>query len=329
MNSPEGDGKTYEERIEKMNTTERICKKTTIGGQALIEGILMRGPDATAIVVRKPDSTLELKMDDTVTLASKNKWFRLPLLRGVIGLVDSLRLGTNALMYSASFFEEEEEDEAPGFLKKLFGDKADAVFEASALVLSFGLAMLLFFFIPTIVTSLFKQQIKSTVILNLIEGIFRIAIFLIYILLVSRLDDMKRVFMYHGAEHKTIHCYEKGLDLTVENVRIQPMMHPRCGTSFLFSVMLISIVVLSFFGWPNPMARVATRLLALPLIMGIAYEANRLLGRSSGAVARILTYPGMFIQKIATVKEPDDSQIEVAIEALKAVIPEDPDRDRW
>ncbi|MDO5688924.1 MAG: DUF1385 domain-containing protein [Tissierellia bacterium] len=289
----------------------------------------MRGPKATSIVVRKPNGEMELTMDDTVPISSKSKWFRMPLIRGVIGLVDSLRLGTNALMYSASFYEEEEESEEKGWFDKLFGDKADKIFEGLALVFSFALAMLLFFFIPTIVTSLFKTWIDNTIALNLVEGIFRIAIFLIYIVLVSRLEDMRRVFMYHGAEHKTIYCYEKGLELTVENVRKQSRMHPRCGTSFLFSVMLISIVVLSFFGWPNPLVRVLTRLALLPVIMGIAYEVNRILGRSSGPVARVMTYPGLFIQKIATVMEPDDDQIEVAIMALKAVIPEDPELDKW
>lgn len=313
------------------NKNKDEIKKTTIGGQALIEGILMRGPEKTSIAVRKPDGIIELKMDDTPTIMSKSQFFKLPFIRGVVALVDSMRLGTNALMYSASFYDDETEEKSSGesFIRKIFKDKTDKIIESFSFVFSILIAMVLFFFIPTFTTSIFKKHINSSLALNLIEGLIRICIFLIYIVSISKMEEMKRVFQYHGAEHKSIFCYEKGLDLTTENVRIQSRLHPRCGTSFLFSVMLISIVVLSFFGWPNPIVRIITRILVLPIIMGISYEVNRILGRSDSGIAKILVMPGLFIQKIATVKEPSDDQIEVAIEALKAVIPEDPELDQW
>lgn len=312
-------------------TDNTIKRKTTIGGQALIEGIMMRGPILTSIAVRKPNGEIELKVDKTKSISSKIG--KLPFIRGMVGLIDAMRIGTDALMYSASFYEEEEvesdEKKGEGLIERIFKDKTDKVMEGFALVLSVVVALVLFFFIPTTVTSLFKNYIQNSVALNLIEGLIRIAIFLSYISAVSLMEDMRRVFMYHGAEHKSIFCYEKGLDLTVENVRVQPRLHPRCGTSFLFSVMLISIVVLSFFGWPNPWVRMLTRLAALPLIVGISYEVNKVLGRSDNPVARAMVYPGLFIQKIATVKEPTDDMIEVAITALKEVIPENPELDKW
>ncbi|MDL2310739.1 DUF1385 domain-containing protein [Peptostreptococcaceae bacterium OttesenSCG-928-C18] len=303
-------------------------KKTTIGGQALYEGILMRGPYKTSIVVRKPDGNLEVKNSDNKSLSTKYKFFKLPFIRGIVGLVESLILGTKALVYSISFFEDEEEDKE-GFLEKKFGDKAESIGTGLSIITSLALSILIFFFIPTIITSLFKKVVSNTLLLNLIEGIIRILIFLTYIFFVSKLEDMKRVFMYHGAEHKSIHCYESGKELTVENVRTCSKLHRRCGTSFLFTVMLISILVLSFFGWPNPLIRLLTRLLALPVITGISYEINRLLGRSDGVISKILSYPGLLIQKLGTVKEPTDDMLEVAIVALKEVIPTDSRADLW
>ena len=247
-------------------------------------------------------------------------------------MVDSMKVGTDALMFSASFFEDEEEGdgrEKEGFFNKIFKDKSDKVLESIALVFSLIIAMVLFFFIPTTLTAFFKRYIESPIVLNLVEGLIRIIIFLSYITAVSFMDDMKRVFQYHGAEHKSIYCYEKGLELNVANVRAQSRLHPRCGTSFLFSVMLISIVVLSFFGWPNPWVRMLTRIAVLPIIIGVSYEVNRILGRSDSAIARAMVYPGLFIQKIATVKEPTDDMIEVAITALEKVIPENQELDKW
>lgn len=182
---------------------------------------------------------------------------------------------------------------------------------------------------PTLITNLIKRSIEAPIILNLIEGLIRILMFLAYVTAISKMKDIQRVFQYHGAEHKTIHCYEHEEELTVENVKKYPILHPRCGTSFLFMVMIISILVFSFFGWPNPLMRFLIRIAMLPVIAGISYEINRIIGRSNGKLAYLISYPGLFIQKIATVKEPDSSQIEVAIEALKGVLVEDKEADRW
>ncbi|WP_099202921.1 DUF1385 domain-containing protein [Miniphocaeibacter massiliensis] len=303
-------------------------KKTTIGGQALYEGILMRGPYKTSIVVRKPDNELEITEEENKTISSKYKILRMPFIRGIVSLIESLVMGTKALVYSISFFDDEE-DEEESFLEKKFGEKAESIGTALSIISSLALSILIFFFIPTIVTSLFKKIVTNTVLLNLIEGFIRIIIFLAYIYLVSKLEDMKRVFMYHGAEHKSIHCYENGEELTVENVRKCSRLHRRCGTSFIFTVMITSILVLSFFGWPNPLMRLVTRLLALPFIAGFSYEINRLLGRADGIISKILSAPGLLVQKLGTVKEPTDDMIEVAIVALKKVIPEDSKADIW
>lgn len=303
---------------------------TSIGGQALIEGVMMRGPEKISIAVRKPDGEIELKVDELNTLGMKYKIFRLPFLRGVVGLVEAMLIGTKALMYSAEFFEEEEAEEAKiSLFQKIFKDKAADAEMVFALILSMVLAVGIFMILPSFMTNVFKNIIKNPIILNLVEGLFRIALFLIYVIWVSKLEDVKRVFEYHGAEHKSIHCYENELDLTVENVKKFPILHARCGTSFLFMVMIISIFVLSFFGWPSPLQRVLIRILMFPVIAGISYEINRIIGRSSSKLCYALSYPGLMIQKLATVKEPDDSQIQVAIDALIAVIPTNQDLDKW
>lgn len=330
---------------------------TTIGGQALIEGILMRGPRDVAIAVRKKDNEIELKKVKLNTLAMRYKVFKLPLIRGVVGLVESLAFGLKALMYSAEFFDiEEDKEDKPGLfykllekiykdrakekyekinnkidsgLDKIFKDKRQDVEIAVTLIISLLLSIGLFMFLPTLITSLFKNIIHEPIILNLVEGLIRIAIFLIYVVFASKVDEVGRVFEYHGAEHKTIHCYEYGDELTVENVKKYPILHPRCGTSFLFMVMIVSILVLSFFGWPDPVKRLLIRLTMLPVIAGISYEINRIIGKSSSPLAYIISYPGLFIQKIATVKEPDDSQIEVAIKALEAVLTGNKEEDAW
>jgi len=330
---------------------------TTIGGQALIEGILMRGPRDVAIAVRKKDNEIELKKVKLNTLAMRYKVFKLPLIRGVVGLVESLAFGLKALMYSAEFFDiEEDKEDKPGLfykllekiykdrakekyekinnkidsgLDKIFKDKRQDVEIAVTLIISLLLSIGLFMFLPTLITSLFKNIIHEPIILNLVEGLIRIAIFLIYVVFASKVDEVGRVFEYHGAEHKTIHCYEYGDELTVENVKKYPILHPRCGTSFLFMVMIVSILVLSFFGWPDPVKRLLIRLVMLPVIAGISYEINRIIGKSSSPLAYIISYPGLFIQKIATVKEPDDSQIEVAIKALEAVLTGNKEEDAW
>ena len=315
----------------KMKNIDRVPKQiTSIGGQALIEGVMMRGPKKIAIAVRKPDNDIELKVDELETLAMKNKFFAIPFIRGVVGLVEAMMIGTKALMYSADFFPEDEKTSSKeSWTQKIFGDKADDVEITIAVIFSVLLSVGIFMILPTIITNFFKTKFESSLVLNLIEGVFRISIFLIYVVAVSKMEDIKRVFQYHGAEHKTIHCYENEEPLTVENVKKYPILHARCGTSFLFMVMIVSILVLSFFGWPNPLQRFLVRILMFPVIAGISYEINRLIGKSGSKLAYYLSYPGLMIQKLATVKEPDASQIEVAIASLKAVLPDNKDDDTW
>ncbi|MSU00186.1 DUF1385 domain-containing protein [Tissierella pigra] len=313
----------------KIKNIDRVPKHiTSIGGQALIEGVMMRGPKEIAMAVRKPDKEIEIKVEKLQTLGMKYKIFKLPFIRGVVGLIEAMLFGTNALMYSAEFFEEEEETKE-SFTEKIFKDKAKDIEMIFAVVTSLVLAVGLFMILPTILTNLFKTKIQSSIGLNLLEGLVRIVVFLIYIIGVSKLEDIKRVFEYHGAEHKTIHCYENEEELTVNNVKKYPILHPRCGTSFLFMVMIVSILVLSFFGWPNPLQRFLVRILMFPVIAGISYEINRLIGKSNGKLAYILSYPGLMIQKLATVREPDEEQIEVAIESLKAVLTDNKEEDKW
>lgn len=314
-------------KIKEINRTPKHI--TTIGGQALIEGILMRGPKDVAIAVRKPDNEIVVKKMKLETLGMRYKFFRLPFIRGVVGLVESLIFGLRALMYSAEFFEVEEENKKPSVFDRVFKDKAEDAEMAFSLVTSFVIAIGLFIMLPTFLTNLLKEKASSSIVLNLVEGLIRIALFLIYVVLVSKMEDTKRIFEYHGAEHKTIHCYENGEELIVENVKKYPILHPRCGTSFLFMVMIVSILVLSLFGWPNPLQRFLIRLIMIPFVAGISYEINRLIGKSNSKLAYLISYPGLMLQKIATVKEPDESQIEVAIEALKAVLTGNKEEDLW
>ena len=314
----------------KIKDINRVPKHmTTIGGQALIEGIMMRGPKDVAIAVRKPNDEIVLKKEELNTLGMRYKFFRLPFIRGIVGLIESMIIGINSLTYSAEFFDEGIEDDKEYFLDKVFKDKAETVEMIITLIFSLLLTIGLFILLPSFFTNLFKNKIESPFLFNLIEGLIRISIFLIYVILISKMEDVDRVFEYHGAEHKTIHCYENGEELTVENVKKYPILHPRCGTSFLFMVMLVSILVLSFFGWPNPLQRFLIRLLMLPVIAGISYEINRLIGKSNSRLAYYLSYPGLFLQKIATVKEPDGEQIEVAIVALKGVLTDNKEEDLW
>nr|WP_300004614.1 DUF1385 domain-containing protein [Tissierella sp.] len=304
--------------------------KTTIGGQALIEGVMMKGPEKISMAVRKPDSVIELKVDNISSIGKKYKILSLPFIRGVVGLVEAMIIGTNALMYSADFFEEDQEEEPKETVfEKIFKDRAGDVSMFFTVAFSIMISILVFMIIPNVLTSVFKKWVGNPIYLNMIEGVIRVSIFFIYVMWISKLDDIKRVFEYHGAEHKSIHCYENMEELTVENVRRQPILHPRCGTSFLFMVMIISIFVLSFFGWPSPLQRILIRILMFPVIAGISYEVNRLIGKSDSKLSYILSYPGLMIQKYATVREPDDSQIEVAIEALVSVIPANKDDDLW
>ena len=320
--------------------------KTTIGGQALIEGIMMRGPEKDAIVIRGKDGlTVEVNPRKLNPPKSFKNW---PFFRGMFSFFDAQVTGVKALMRSADLAPEEYQEEPSKFdlwlEKKLGNEKFQQAIIGIAVALGLGLSIGLFFLLPMVIGGFFDRFIDSMVTLNLVEGIIRIAIFMVYMLLVSRMQEMKRVFSYHGAEHKTIRCYEAGLPLTVENVRIQTRMHPRCGTSFLVVVMVISILVFSIassgllalfpgleairgsFGYRLLM--IAFKLMLLPVVVGITYEINRWCGRVENWFTRMLSAPGMWMQNFTT-NEPDDSMIEVAITAVKAVLPEKEGSDRW
>ncbi len=311
--------------------------KTMCGGQALIEGIMMRGPEKEAIVVRKPDGELEVKVEPLKLIKTRHPWMGLPLIRGPINFVDSMIHGVKALMYSAEFYPEDEEDAdaEPSKLDKwldehLSSEKATSVVVTLSVILGIGFSILLFFILPTLLTGFLTQWLDSRLLLSLIEGAVRIAIFLVYLILMSRMKDMKRVFRYHGAEHQTIFCYENGLPLTVENVRSMPRHHPRCGTSFLFVIMAVAILVHAVLGigWDNTWLRLGVRLLSLPIIVAITYEINRFVGRHDNLFTRILTAPGLWLQNWTTA-EPDDSMIEVGIRALSEVLPDEKGADAW
>lgn len=309
--------------------------KTSIGGQAVIEGVMMKGPDKIATAVRKPDG--EIIIDEKPCgKVRKSKLLKLPIIRGCINFFDSMILGVQSLMYSAKFFDIEEDGtpkkEQGKFEKwlenKLGSEKALNAVIYFSVCLSLVMSVGLFILLPTVIVGFLKGLIKNSILLTLSEGIVRIAIFLIYLSLVARMNDIKRVFMYHGAEHKTIHCYEKGLDLTIENVRKQSRLHPRCGTSFLLIVMVVSIIVFSFISWNNPIIRLVLRLALLPIVAGISYEIIKFAGRHDNWFTQGLSAPGKWLQHITT-NEPDDSQIEVAIASIKAVIPADKSEDKW
>lgn len=305
--------------------------KTTCGGQALIEGVMMQGPTKRAAVVRKPDGELEVTESES---QRKSGLWKVPFLRGIGVFGSSMKNGVKSLMWSAEFYPEDETVQPSKFdqwLEKHFSDeKLTSVVVTIAMIMGIGFSVGLFFILPTLLTGLITPFVHSNFLRNLIEGLIRIAIFMIYLIVVSKMNDIKRVFSYHGAEHKTIFCYEAGLELTVENARNQPKHHPRCGTSFLFVIMIVSILLFAVLGfsWANPFLRLAVHLLMLPLIVGITYEINRFVGRYDNLVFRILRAPGMWMQNFTT-NEPDDSMLEVAIVALKRVLPEEEGADRW
>lgn len=311
--------------------TNKCSYRTTIGGQALIEGILMRGPRKQAIVVRTADG-LVVKEEELHLIKEKHPILGWPLIRGVVNFLDSMVKGVQALMYSAELLPEEEQDKPSKldiWVEKKFGaEKAQKFVISFAVVLGIGLSVLLFILLPTLLAGIIDNFIANHVLLNLAEGVLRIIIFLLYLWGCTHLKDVKRMFAYHGAEHKTIFCYENGLPLTIENVRIQSRKHPRCGTSFLFVVMIISIIVFSVVSWSSVWVRMGLRLLLLPVVVGISYEINRWVGRHDNMLSTILSAPGKALQNLTT-NEPDDSMIEVAIESLKLVIPEESGADKW
>jgi len=306
--------------------------RTSIGGQALIEGLLMRGPFKQAIVCRKADGSLAVKEDELKLTKARHPILGWPVIRGVVIFGDSMAKGMQAISWSAEQLPEEEQGEPSKFdlwIEKRFGwDKAQKIIMGIAMVLGIALSVGLFFFLPTLLTGFLSGVIQSQILKNLIEGVIRVALFLLYLWAVTRMKDVKRMFSYHGAEHKTIHCYERGLPLTVENVRQMPRQHPRCGTSFLFVVMIVSILVLMFLGWGSAIVRLLIRLAALPVIVGVSYEINRWAGRHDNPLCRILVWPGLKLQNLTTF-EPDDSMMEVGIEAMNRVIPEEKGADKW
>jgi uncharacterized protein YqhQ len=309
--------------------------RTSIGGQALIEGILMRGPEKQAIVVRSPDG-LVTRVEELTMTREKHPVLGWPVLRGVVIFLSSIVNGVKALMFSADYFPEDEEVQ-PSKLDRWLEDhvpeeKLQSVLTWVSVLLSLGLTLVLFMLLPTFLAGLADPYLHSSAVHNLIEGAVKVAIFLGYLILVSRQKDVARVFQYHGAEHKTIFCYEAGLPLTVENARIQPRHHPRCGTSFLFVVIVVSILVTSvaftYVNWRSLWVRVAMHLLLLCPIVGVTYEFNRWVGRHDNRLTRILSAPGLWMQNFTT-NEPDDSMLEVAIEALQLVLPEEQGKDEW
>ena len=287
----------------------------TIGGQAVIEGVMMRNGNDYAVAVRKPDQTIEVKKDQYIGLNARWHMKKIPIIRGVLSFIDSLVLGMSTLTYSASFFEDEEEAEKA----KAKDSKSDAVFMGLTVALSVVIAVVLFMLTPFFISSLFGKVIKSPMTLAVIEGLIRIAIFFIYIVAISQMKDIQRVFMYHGAEHKCINCVEHGLPLTVENVLASSRQHKRCGTSFLFLVMIVSIFLHFIFVLvPGYWVRLFGRLLMVPIVSGVSFELIQWAGRTDSRLADILSKPGLAMQKLTT-KEPTADMAEVAIAAVEAV----------
>ena len=335
------------------NTQKECLHRTSIGGQAVMEGVMMRGPHKIATAVRKPDGDIVID-EQPIDKARKSKFVKLPIIRGCVNFFDSMIIGVKALMFSAQFFDVDDDgnpvEQKPSKFEelletKLSSEKAMNVIIYCSVILSLFLSVGLFIWLPSIITG-FLEGLVGKGLLAVIEGVIRICIFICYLALVSQMNDIKRVFMYHGAEHKSIFCYEKGLELTVENVRKQSRFHPRCGTSFLLIVMVISILV--FFIIPGKetfmtipaigvymenkfiwqITRMLLKLLLLPIVAGISYEIIKFAGRHDNWFTRLISTPGMWFQRITT-NEPDDSMIEVAITSIKAVIPENSEDDRW
>ena len=302
------------------------CFRTIIGGQALIEGILMRGPDKSSIVVRREDGSLSTK---TEPLKKPHPFLKLFLIRGVYSFGASMAGGVKALFYSADeAFDQIEDEEKSKLELKLGSERFNNLMMTVAGVFGVLIPIVLFFILPTLLASTLDRAIGSGLLRNLCEGCIRILIFLIFMFSVSRTKDIQRTFAYHGAEHKSIACYESGAELTVENARKCPKEHPRCGTSFLLVVMIVSILVFSVVRWSNPLLRLLMRLVLLPVVVAISYEINRAVGRHDNAFTRAVRKPGLWLQHLTT-REPDDSMLEVAITALKEVIPEKAGADRW
>lgn len=292
-----------------------------IGGQAVLEGVMMKKEDLYAVTVRKPNGELVIDTEEFHGVLHGNKIKKLPFIRGIFNFVDSLILGTRTLTYSADFMEDESAQETAmeKWLKKVFKDKAESVVTTFTVILSIVLAIGIFMVLPYFISSLLNSFVRSTTVLAIIEGIIRLAIFVGYVVLISAMEDIKRVYMYHGAEHKCINCIERGRELTVKNVMSSSRLHKRCGTSFMLFVMVVSIVMFMFIKVEDPLMRVGVRILLVPVIAGISYEIIRLAGNNSNNIlVKLISAPGMWLQTLTT-KEPTEDMVEVAIKSVEAV----------
>ncbi|MBQ8085299.1 MAG: DUF1385 domain-containing protein [Lachnospiraceae bacterium] len=299
---------------------EKHIPKGSLGGQAVLEGIMMKGPGGYSTAVRLPDNNICVKFHQYKSYGEKHPVFKIPFIRGIANFVEALVLGMKTLTYSSSFFEEDEEEtKADRLFKDIFKDKAEDVLLGVTVVISIALALGLFMFLPAGIAELLGKWIGNHFVLSLIEGIIRLAIFLLYVLLIAQMEDIHRLFMYHGAEHKTINCYEAGEDLKPANVKKFTRYHKRCGTSFIFVVMIVSIIVFMFITAEQMWLRFLLRLLLVPVVAGISYEFIRAAGRSDSSFWNVLSRPGMWVQKLTT-REPDEDMIQVAIVAVEAVL---------
>lgn len=304
-------------------------KKSSIGGQAVIEGVMMKSPTTISIAVRKPDSSIEVKKEKSIPLSKRYKVLGIPIVRGFVNFLETLVTGVKILTDSAKMYGEgldDSEEYEPSKFEKFIAEKTganpDDIMTFFAVIFAVAFAILLFVIVPSVLANLLKPIVKSSLAMNFIDGIIRLIIFLLYIYLITFIKDIKRVFQYHGAEHKVIHCYEHEKELTVENARKFTTLHPRCGTSFLLIVVLISIIVFAFLGWDKSwLIRVVTRILLLPVVAGISYEILKWAGRSDSTAVKIVSWPGLMLQKLTT-SEPDDSMLEVAIVAFENCLPE-------
>ena len=290
-----------------------------IGGQAVLEGVMMKNGDKYAVAVRKPDGKISFELKDYQGILAGSKLKKIPFVRGIFNFIDSMILGTRCLNYSASFYEEEEEESGlDKALDKVSGGNAEKVLTAFVTILSVILAVGIFIVLPYFLSGLLRGYIRNESLMAIIEGVIRIVIFILYILAISLMKDIRRLFMYHGAEHKCINCIEHGRPLTVRNVKRSSRQHKRCGTSFIFFVFIVSIILFFFIRVDNTLEKVALRILLIPVVAGISYEIIRLAGRSNNIFVKILSAPGMLVQRLTT-KEPDEKMIEVAIAAVEAV----------
>lgn len=300
---------------------KKKCNRSSgIGGQAVLEGVMMKNKDTYAVAVRKPNGEIEIDTEEFQGVMHGSVLKRLPFVRGVFNFLDSMILGMRSLTWSVSFYEEDEgtEEKKPGLFQKLFGDKAEDVAMGLTTAVSIVLAVAIFMILPYFISALIGRYVRNASLIAIIEGLIRILIFVLYIVAISAMKDIHRLYQYHGAEHKCINCIEKGRPLTVHNVMRSSRQHKRCGTSFLLFVMLVSVILFFFIRVQNPVYRVIIRILLIPVIAGISYEIIRLAGSSNNILVRILSAPGMWLQKLTT-KEPDEEMVEVAIASVEAV----------